>query len=180
MLQQKRQALGTLLAAASVATLGLLSPAGARASSYGGSVDIQASVTIKTPFAISSGTPLVFGDATMVDSASGTITMPTDSNSVISSTNITMDPNIAARGSFYFISPEPATYQIKYPSRVQMTNLANPSKTINLAPAVSIMTPTTTTPNETVDIYVGGTITLADHTPTGGYVGIIHINVANI
>jgi hypothetical protein len=179
MWHQGPKAIRRLLVVASAAMLSLLD-AGSASANVEGTVDIHASVTLDYAFPIIESAPLVFGSAT-INKNPGIITLTTESDVVTFSGGVTsVNQATAHRGSFYFIAPVAATYQVMIPARTQMANVDDPSKTIMLAPAVSVQTPVTTVDNEVVDVFVGGTITLGANTSRGGYAGVVTVTVQSI
>ncbi len=165
-----------LLAAASLAIFGLIG-AGSAHAAVGGTVDVHASITLEPAFPIFESAPLVFGSA-VISKDSGIISMKTDSDTVTFSGGVTsVNQTTAHRGSFQFIAPQIGTYQVTIPANTQMANVNDPTKTINLAPAVSVRNPVTTEDNQAVDVYVAGTITLGAGTPRGGYAGVVTVTV---
>jgi hypothetical protein len=145
-----------------------------------GEVNIHASVVLNYPFPITQSAPLVFGVAT-IGKQSGTISMPTDSDNVAWAGSVTgMDTSTAHRGSFYFVAPAVGTYQVSLPARTTMTNMDDPSKTIQLAPAVSVENYSTTIENEMVDVFVGGTVLFGANTVMGPYESVFTVEVTSI
>lgn len=177
MLKMRSRLLTGLMMSAAAVLFSLGGLRGASAGGVGGSVGVNASVTLTPDFPIFESAPLVFGSA-VIGGGPGIISMSTDSDAVTFSGSVSsVDQTTAHRGSFFFIAPVIGTYQVTIPARTQMALVEDPTQTIQLAPAVSVLTPVTTVVDEVVDVFVGGTITLGANTPTGAYTGVVVVEV---
>jgi len=173
MSNRKLSVLGRLVAA--IAVFGSLVAGNAYATS--GTIDVEADVVLQSTLPLSSGSSLSFGTATITASP-GMLTMPTDNDIVSFSGGITdVDLSTARRGSFSLTAPDAGTFQITFKGRTTMANFKDASKTLYLAPAVSLVNPVATYKNQSIDVYVGGVIMIPANTSVGAYHGVISVSV---
>ena len=125
-----------------------------------------ATATIVAPYVFNAPTALSFGQVTSSLAGGGTVVVPNDPNTAPSLTGTALS-NLsgATTGHFTVQSTALPTTAITIPS-ISLTSPGNPSMNVSFDPRVSLPASGTT-----ADIYVGGTLTVAQGQPAGTYTG---------